>query len=128
MFAFLALILALALAIALAPFILGAIATMLGLVFTFILWAIAGFPDPPAAAKRSPSEQAAFEAPMRQLEEWAEEDEVRALQQKAEKAQKRASEAVRAHALRGARRAEKALLDAQARDPESHGDSGHAQP
>ena len=124
MFALLALILALAIAIALAPFILGALGTMFGILFTFILWAIAGFPEP-KSVERTPEEQAAFEAPMRQLEEWAEEDEVRALQHKAQKAAKRASEAVRASALRATRRAEKALLDAQARDPEA---DAHAQP
>lgn len=120
-------VLIIAIAIALAPIIIGALGTMFGILFTFILWAIAGFPEP-KSVERTPEEQAAFEAPMRQLEEWAEEDEVRALQHRAEKAAKRATEAARAAALRATRRAEKALLDAQARDPQAHGDSGHAQP
>lgn len=127
MIALLGLILAIALAIAIAPFILGALGTMFGLIFTFILWAIAGFPEP-KSVERTPQEQAAFEAPMRQLEEWAEEDEVRALQNRAEKAAKKAADAVKARAHRARQRAEKALLDGQMRDPQAIEEHGHAEP
>jgi hypothetical protein len=106
MFGLFILALLVALAVALAPVILGVLGTMIGLFFTFILWAIAGFPDNtprdtrPAAAQVAPAAPVeAEEDPMVQLREWEEQDRARARQYRA--AQRR--------------KTERALLDAQKR-------------
>ena len=73
MFALLGFILALALAIALAPFILGAIGTMLALLFTALLYLAAGCPKH-EAPKPSPAKQAESDRNIEQIEAWREED------------------------------------------------------
>jgi hypothetical protein len=108
-------ILSLALAIALAPLILGAIGTMFALLFTFLLWAFAGFPDnTPKDTRPTHSQVAPADAesdPMEQLLEWERQDRQRA----------------RSHRVARRRRDEAALLDAQRRDAEAE-EYGHEEP
>lgn len=111
-------IIALALAIALAPIILGVIGTMLGLIFTFILWAAAGFPDNtpkdtrPKAAVTAPADADAGEDPMRQLMEWERED----------------AERNRAYQAKQRAKARQRLLDAQRRTHLADDEVNHADP
>lgn len=116
------LIIALAVAIALAPIILGVIGTMLGLLFTALLYLFAGCPHH-EPRKLTPQEQAEQDAPYRQLLEWDRQDAERAAERAADKAQR----AGKAAARRTRETIDAALLDAQrrVRPPEDH---GHAEP
>lgn len=113
-------VLIIALAIAIAPFILGVLGTMLGLILTFILWAFAGFPDNPSHPVKDPKGEAAIE----QLEKWEAEDTARELEHRAREAAK----AVKARVGRVRARAARSLGDAQARDPEALEGMGHDEP
>ncbi len=118
MFALLGLILALALAIALAPIILGALGTMFALIFTFILWAAAGFPDNtpkdtrPTAVQAAPAAPEGEDDPFEQMMEWERQDNER----------RRAYRALQ----RGKDRAR--LLDAQRRTHSADDEVDHAEP
>lgn len=107
MFALFFIVLIIAIAVALAPIILGVIGTMLALIATFILWAIAGFPDNPSHPVKDPKGEAAVE----QLEAWEREDAERALQH--------ARDAAVRHVQRARRQVVRSLGEAQARDPEA---------
>ncbi len=109
-------IFAIALAIALAPLILGAIGTMFGLLFTFLLWAYAGFPDNtpkntrPTAVQSAPA--AAEHDPMEQLEEWERQDNARR----------------RAYRASERRKQQGRLLDAQRRTHSAEDEVDHEEP
>jgi len=102
-----AFIVSLAIAIALAPLILGAIGSMFALLFTFLLWAFAGFPDnTPKDTRPTHSQVAPVDAesdPMEQLLEWERQDRQRA----------------RSHRVARKRHEDAALLDAQGRSHET---------
>lgn len=107
------------LAIALAPIILGVIGTMFGLIFTFILWAIAGFPDNtpkdtrPTAAQVAPaSSEDAGDDPMEQLMEWERQDNARR----------------RAYRTEQRRKDRTRLLEAQRRTHAAEDEVDHAEP
>ncbi len=118
-----------ALLVTLAPAILGVIGTMLGLFFTFILWAIAGFPDNtprdtrPKAAVVAPAE----EDPMLQLEAWERQDRARRAQARDAGFDYYGS-FMRERARQERAKARRALLDAQKRVDAAIERRGHGEP